>query len=107
MKKLPQVLTQVDWIDAQTDHGWKKRSEINDTLEPTTTVGFLVKQTKKAVVIASTISDEYSNAQFVIPRGMIVGMREATLRYLPVKAPKADTQAGEAAVPPSQSQTPS
>ena len=88
MKKLTSTLVQVDWIDAQTEHGWKKKSEINDKLEPTTTVGFLVKQTTKAVVIASTVSDEYSNSQFVIPRGMIIEMREVTLRYSKKPSPE-------------------
>lgn len=74
---------QIEWVDAVADNsGWsdvkEKRKECNPL--PCTTVGFLIKKTKKKVVVC--ISHDYDNGNgdyfFTIPMSCIKSIKELT-----------------------------
>lgn len=66
-------LVEIIWDDAQTDDGWDK---IPDKLEEqlAMTVGFIVRSTKKHVLVVHTIDGENTNGRMQIPKGMIKKM---------------------------------
>lgn len=70
--KYPFPLVEVNWLDAQTSHGWEDKDEIDSEVPVVTTIGFLLKETEDSVVIASTIGqDKTHNSRILIPIGMI------------------------------------
>lgn len=74
-KKYPYPLVKLEWIDAETDHGWESADEKNPTVPLVTTVGFLIKDTEELVSIASTVGDDRShNSRINIPKGMVKTM---------------------------------
>lgn len=76
-RKFPFPLVHVDWTDAQVSGTWLLEEEVRLELPVVHTVGFLIKEDDKAIIIASTVgSDRHSNAHILIPKGMIVDRRE-------------------------------
>lgn len=75
MGKYKFKLIEVTWDDAQTDDGWGEAPEV---LEPAlvTTVGFLVRETKEHLLIASSYDDKHTNGRIQIPKGMIKSRKE-------------------------------
>lgn len=73
---------QVDWHDAQTHHGWTAVADIDPAPPLVTTIGFLVKRGRHAIVISSTVGQGEANSHITIPLGMIQGMCEVKLRHL-------------------------
>lgn len=71
--KLRHDLVLVTWDDAaELNLGWMEESEIEAKPMIVRTVGFMVRKTKKHVIVASTIGDHaHCHAQFQIPRQMI------------------------------------
>ena len=69
-KKYKHPLVEVLWIDAETTHGWEESKEADIILPEATTVGFLIRETEDAYLIASTYSDTSSNGRIKIPKGM-------------------------------------
>lgn len=66
-------LVEIKWDDAVTDVGWMDAAEIEPSNEVATTIGFVVKETPKHVVIASTIdADGSTNGRIQIPIKMIL-----------------------------------
>lgn len=59
----------ITWRDAQSDDGWD--SERTAELATIITVGFLIKENKEAVCIASTWADPDSNCRLHIPKSWI------------------------------------
>jgi hypothetical protein len=72
-------LIEVQWDDAVSDVGWES---IPDKLEKSiaTTVGFLVRETKDHLLIASTYDDNHTNARIQIPKKMIQSRKEITFK---------------------------
>jgi hypothetical protein len=75
MKNLPEVW-EVEWVDSTSTHGWEKNGEARE-LQPdiSTTVGFLVADdTKRIVISSSTVhmpESEYGNhARFNCPQAI-------------------------------------
>jgi len=60
----------VEWIDAVAEAGWSKVSDI-DEVHLCKTLGFLVKETKLSMSVATTISDKEVNAVQTIPKAWI------------------------------------
>lgn len=89
----PYPLVEVVWDDAATESGWQDPAlALQD--QHVTTVGFLVKETPKYFLIASTFADAHVNATIQIPVGMIVSRRDVTLKSKPAKRkPDADPSA--------------
>ena len=63
----------VEWDDAMADASWEilREEDIKDS--KCYTIGFLIGETEKHIVIASTYDEEseHTNARLQIPKGMI------------------------------------
>lgn len=68
----------VTWHDAATNHaGWAKLTEIASATPPVVrSVGWLLKRTKKHIVIAGSIVGDEGSCDVVIPTGMILSEKE-------------------------------
>ena len=75
--KYPYPLVEIQWLDAETSHGWETVAEKIPLVVPVvTTVGFLIEESEDAVRVASTIGDDKShNARITIPRGMVKAIK--------------------------------
>jgi hypothetical protein len=68
------------WDDAECDVGWE--SEFTPILRPVLTLGFVIAETKKHIVVSSTISRDQDNGtnlhncRIQIPKKMILSRRE-------------------------------
>lgn len=72
MSDFPLVL--VTWHDAETQHGWESVSDARvDTIPACVSVGFVIKKTRKEIVLAQTIARGELNGRITIPRGWVVG----------------------------------
>lgn len=68
-------IVRVLWNDASSDENeWKEDHELDDDDEIVTSVGFLVKQTKNFIWLASSTYDRYTNSRTKIPIPMIKEM---------------------------------
>lgn len=64
-------LVEITWVDAETGHGWEEHEELDTTLPIAITVGFLIRETEDAYLVASTYSEASTNARIKIPKGMV------------------------------------
>jgi hypothetical protein len=71
--KYPVVV--VTWDDAESDDGW---GEAPEELEPklATSVGFLVRQTEKYILLAMSYDNGHTNGRFQIPKALIKETKE-------------------------------
>ncbi len=70
--KYPFPLVEITWVDAGTGHGWEQAEELEATAFEVVTVGFLVRESKDALVIASTVCPEKTcNSRITVPTGMV------------------------------------
>ena len=63
----------VEWVDAVADLGWEQNCKAS--LHMCYTVGYLIDETKDALLIASTVSQFDSNARMHIPKAWIRNRR--------------------------------
>jgi len=76
-RKYPFPLVEVNWKDAQTSHGWEHSDEVELDIPIVTTIGFLIKESEDALMIASSVgTDKHTNARMLIPKGMVVSRKE-------------------------------
>ncbi|RJO72876.1 MAG: hypothetical protein C4523_02575 [Myxococcales bacterium] len=68
-------IVRITWHDAEADAEWAKADD-PVTVPECETVGFLVKKTRKEIVIAHTRSGDDVNGRFSIPRGCVVRIKE-------------------------------
>ena len=68
-------LIHIEWDDAGADNSWLTVEDCEVDSGTVTTVGFLVKETKRHVIIASTYWDNTVNATIQIPKAMIVSRK--------------------------------
>ena len=63
----------IQWYDASSDHGWQDCKDVGAHKGLTYSVGFVIKETKQAVVLANTWDEESDtcNCLMTIPLGMI------------------------------------
>lgn len=75
MGKYKYKLYEIIWDDAQTDDGWDEPPE---DLKPAVavTVGFVVRETKNHILIASTYDESHTNGRLQIPKKMIISKKE-------------------------------
>lgn len=71
LEEVPFDLVSVVWDDAEADTGWDKVSTPKEAL--VLTVGFLIKKTRKHIVIAGSVTtgEFNTNQRMQIPRAMI------------------------------------
>lgn len=71
----------VKWLDAQTDLGWKDPDEGKTPNPMVFSVGWMIEETKDAIVLAADIGPDMStNRRLEIPRGMLRGMDDLTTK---------------------------
>lgn len=65
-------LVKIEWDDASAlEHGWTDPADETLSAQMVTTVGFMVAEDEKYVVVAHTTDGSYVNGRFQIPKGMI------------------------------------
>lgn len=71
LNEAPYDLVSVIWDDAEVGSGWEAAEDPKEAL--VLTVGFLVKKTRKHVIIAGSITtgEHNTNQRIQIPKGMI------------------------------------
>jgi len=68
----------IKWDDACADNSWADRSNPELKEAVVTTLGFLIKENKKYILIASTYDEENMNCSIQIPKHSIISRREIT-----------------------------
>ena len=63
----------IQWYDAGTDDGWEALKDAKEHKGLTYTVGFVIRETKQAIILASTWDHEsdLTNCRITIPVNMI------------------------------------
>tara|TARA_R100001509_G_scaffold71115_2_gene39653 strand:- start:160 stop:447 length:288 start_codon:yes stop_codon:yes gene_type:complete len=67
----------VHWKDAVADVGWEEGSK--SELHSCTSVGFIIDETKDALTLANTISQDQSNCRIHIPKKWIQKRKDMKL----------------------------
>lgn len=69
----------VKWLDAEAsacEGGWKQKEDIEkwmeDPIKPVTSVGFLLHETDKFLVLAAHIGGDEIDGEIKIPKGWII-----------------------------------
>lgn len=70
-------LLYVEWTDATTSDGWETGHDLETHLIKS--VGFLIKTTKKDLVLAADWSEPETNRRLAIPRAWITFKKEIEL----------------------------
>jgi len=68
-------LVEVVWDDAASDSGWQEIKKIKFEQQIVVTVGFLMAENKKYIIIGHTYSGEDYIGWFQIPKGMIISKK--------------------------------
>ena len=63
-------LVYLEWVDAVADLGWEEN--VKACLHECHTVGYIIDETKDAIVVAATWSKTMSNARMHIPKAWII-----------------------------------
>ena len=63
-------VTLVHWKDAVADVGWD--DNIKSELHDCTSIGFIIDETKDALTLANTVSQDQSNCRINIPKKWIL-----------------------------------
>lgn len=67
----------IDWIDSASPRGWTHDNEIDVKPLKIRTRGYLIRETKKAVVVACSVDEcGTSHAPMTIPKCSITKMRK-------------------------------
>jgi hypothetical protein len=64
----------VEWVDSASAHGWNHIDAINPALKVCTSVGFLIKETKDNLIVASSLSfdPDLCSGDISIPKVAII-----------------------------------
>jgi hypothetical protein len=82
----------ITWDDASAlEHGWTDPADEKPVAQIVTTVGFLVAETEKYLVIAHTTDGHFVNGRFQIPRGMVRTIKPLRKKRKPKAKPDADS----------------
>jgi len=67
----------VEWFDSATEYGWQRKDLFDDRITNCQSVGFLIKETDKVVVVTLNRSDNgrYADA-ITIPKQSIKRIRQ-------------------------------
>lgn len=76
-KEVAKKLLYVEWADATTDDGWDDSHTLESHIIKS--VGFLIKETKRDLVIAGDWSEPESNRRLAIPKAWIQNKKEIVL----------------------------
>jgi hypothetical protein len=66
-------MIKVDWVDSCEYGGWRNREDVADMKPaPCTTIGYLMKESKTHMVLASSTCGSSQCSHMSIPKGCIV-----------------------------------
>lgn len=68
-------LVEITWDDASSDAGWQEAREVKFEPQVVISVGFLISENKKYVIIGHTYSGEDFVGWMQIPKGMIISKK--------------------------------
>lgn len=86
-------LVEIVWDDASSlEHGWTDPEEEKPVEQLVTTVGFLVTETDKHLVICHTTDGSHVNGRFQIPRAMVKKIKSLRPKRKPKKVPDVSSQ---------------
>jgi hypothetical protein len=68
-------LVEIKWDDAAASNSWERPDVMELSIQIVTSVGFLVKETTKHIVLSSTYDETHVNASIQIPKGMIISRK--------------------------------
>ena len=78
--KFPHKAILVVWDDAEVSNEWEEVPKEVELVQGTVhTLGFLVRETEKYLLVASTFDGNITNARTKIPKGMVIERREIKL----------------------------
>ena len=84
MKNKRPMLVRVEWLDALSRAGWLEKESVQDWIAsdvlPVVSVGLLIREDDKAIVIAADENEDEWGALTKIPRGMVVAIEELRAR---------------------------
>lgn len=63
-------LIYVEWVDAVASSGWEKHEEA-ESIHLCRSIGYVVKEDKDCLILASTISQDQNNCRIAIPKAWI------------------------------------
>ena len=75
----------VTWEDAHTSGGWHIVSDVTDELTTVYTLGWLIQQTERAVVVAGGLSENYVLDLHHIPQVLVREIRYIELGEIHVR----------------------
>ena len=75
-------MVRVSWVDANSFSGWIRREEAESELKPGrfTSVGFLIRRSKKRVTIAGSQGCGKTGDTLTIPTGCILKVEELEVK---------------------------
>ena len=75
-------LVRVKWRDAKSEpSGWKSIEEIrNGKAALVSSVGWIIKETKKDLILVSSIVDDHCDGDVIIPRDWVQSIEELTVK---------------------------
>lgn len=68
-------LVEIRWDDAAASNSWERPDNMELSHQIVVTVGFVVKETRAHLVLASTYDETHVNAAIQIPKGMILSRK--------------------------------
>ena len=77
------TLVVISWLDAHADSGWGPVKEQTTKPQAVLSVGWVIKDTKKAIVIAADVDPKGQgrkddcNRTLLVPKGMVLGIAKA------------------------------
>lgn len=78
--KFPHRAVLVEWDDAEVSNDWQEVPTTEELAEGKVyTLGFVVRETEKYWLIASTFDGAITNARTKIPKGMVLNIKEIKL----------------------------
>jgi len=79
-KKFPHRAVLIQWDDAEVSNEWQEIPTTEELAEGKVfTLGFVVRETPKYWLIASTFDGAITNARTKIPKGMVLSVKEVKL----------------------------
>lgn len=73
--KYPYPLVEIVWDDACSEGGWHEVKDIKLSPEIVTTVGFLIAENTKYLMLGHTFSGNDFNGKFQIPKKVIISRK--------------------------------
>ena len=71
----PYPLVEIVWADASSDAGWQEAKKVKFEPQTVVTIGFLIAENRKYLILGHTYSGDDYVGWFQIPKGMIISRK--------------------------------